>query len=188
MKTSRNTKSIVIAAIILMAGTTLAFAHGGWYDDGYGCGHCMRGSMMGPGYGGRMMGPGYGGRMMGPGYGDRMMGPGYGDRMMERGHCRGMMGPGQGHHRAFANLSDKDRAKIDAAREQFFDETRSLRRNIEDQTYALHKEMRKDAPDIAKVTQLQKQLSKLQDEFDMKAVQHRLEMRKLWTKMVPDRN
>jgi Spy/CpxP family protein refolding chaperone len=179
MKTSRNTKSIVIAAIILMAGTTLAFAHGGWYDDDYGCGHCMRGSMMDPGYGGRMMEQGYGGRMMGPGHGDRMMG---------RDQCRGMMGPGrgQGRYRALANLSDKDRAKIDAAREKFFDETRSLRRDIEDQAYALHKEMRKDAPDIAKVTQLQKQLSKLQDEFDLKAVQHRLEMRKLWTKMVPD--
>lgn len=175
MKTTRNTKSIVIAAIILIAGTTLAFAHGGWYDDDCGCGRHMGRSMMGPGYGGQMMGPGYDSQMMERSNDDRMMGP---------NQCRNMMGPdqGRGHHRGYANLSDQDRAKIDAAREKFFDETRTLRRDIDDQAYALHKEMRKDNPDTAKVTQLQKQLSKLQADLDLKGVQHRLEMRKLWPK------
>jgi Spy/CpxP family protein refolding chaperone len=172
MKTTRNTKSIVIAAIILIAGTTFAYAHGGWYNDDYGYGRHMGRCMMGPDCGSQMMERGYGGRMMGP------------------NQCRNMMGPGwgRGHHRGYANLSDQDQAKIDAAREKFFDETRTLRRDIDDQAYALRKEMRKDNPDTAKVTQLQKQLSKLQDEFDLKAVQHRLEMRKLWQKPVRNQN
>ena len=172
MKTSRNTKSIVLAAIILIVGTTFAYAQGGGYDNDCGCGRHMGRSMMGPGYGGQMMDRGDSGRMMGP------------------NNCRNMMGErwGRGHHHRYADLSDQDRAKIDTAREKFFDETRTLRRDIDDQAYALHKEMRKDNPDSAKVTQLQKQLSKLQDELDLKAVQHRLEMRKLWPKQVQNQN
>lgn len=146
MKTTRTTQSIVIAAVILIAGATATFAHGGWGGDGYGHGRHMDGSMMGPCCQGRMMGP----------------------------------GQGRGFHRGYANLSDEDRAKIDAAREKFFDETRSLRRDIDDQAYALRKEMNSDNPDSGKVAQLQKQLSKLKAEFDQKMVQHRLEMRKLW--------
>lgn len=156
MKITRTSQSIIIAAVVLIAGATFAFAHGGWGGDdyGYGYGRHMRGNMMGPGCQGRMMGPGYGNNMMGP-------------------------GQGRGHHHGYANLSDEERAKVDAAREKFFDETRSLRRDIDDQTYALRKEMNSDKPDSGKVAQLQKQLSSLQAEFDQKAVQHRLEMRKL---------
>jgi Spy/CpxP family protein refolding chaperone len=142
MKATRNTKSIVIAAVVLIAGATFAFAHGGWGNDDYG-------------YGGHMMGPGYGGNYM--------MGPGW----------------GRGYHHGYGNLSDEDRAKIDAARDKFYDETRSLRRDIDDKAYDLNKEMDKDTPDANKVAELQKQLSKLQSEFDQKRVQHRLEMRKL---------
>jgi len=157
MKTTRTTKSIVIAAVVLIAGATLAFAHGGWDNDNYGNGRHMGGN-----YGG-MMGPGYRGYMMGPGYGGHMMGPGWG-----RGY-----GPGYG------NLTDEQAAKIDAARDKFYDETRSLRRDIDDKAYELGKEMDKENPDTNKVGELQKQLSKLRAEFDQKAVQHRLEMRKL---------
>jgi Spy/CpxP family protein refolding chaperone len=85
-----------------------------------------------------------------------------------------------------ANLTDEQRAKIDAAREKFFDETRSLRRDIDDQAYALRKEMTSDNPDSGKVAQLQKQLSKLEAEFDQKKVQHQLEMRKLWPEKFKD--
>jgi Spy/CpxP family protein refolding chaperone len=97
-------------------------------------------------------------------------------------------GPGRGYHRGYANLSDEERTKIDAAREKFFDETRSLRRDIDDQAHALRKEMNSDNPDSGKVAQLQKQLSKLEAEFDQKAVQHRLEMRKLCPAKFRDRD
>jgi Spy/CpxP family protein refolding chaperone len=105
------------------------------------------------------------------------------------GQGKHMMGPGQGrgHHAGHAKLSDEQRAKIDAARLKFHDETRSLRRDIDDQAYALHKEMNKENPDSGKAAQLQKQLSKLQAEFDQKRVQHRLEMRKLWPEKFRDR-
>lgn len=153
MKTTNTTKSIVIAAVVLIAGATLAFAHGGgWGSGDYG-------------YGGHMMGPGYGGNyMMGPGYGGRhMMGPGW----------------GRGDYRGNDDISNETRAKIDTARDKFYDETRTLRRDIDDKAYALNKEMDKDNPDSAKVSELQKQLSKLQSEYDQKSVQFRLEMRKL---------
>jgi zinc resistance-associated protein len=155
MKTTRTTQSMIIAALFLIAGAGVAFAHGGWGGDDCGCRRHRGGAMMGPGCQGRMTGPGQGNAMMGP-------------------------GQGRGFHGKHANLSDEDRAKIDAAREKFFDETRSLRRDMDDQAYALHKEMNRDDPDSGKVVQLQKQLSKLQAEFDQKRVQHRLEMRKLW--------
>jgi Spy/CpxP family protein refolding chaperone len=155
MKTTRTTQSIILAAVILIAGASIAFAHGGW-GDGDGYGRHMGGSMMGP------------------------CGQGQGNPMMEPGQ-------GRGRHGGFANLSDEDRAKIDAAREKFFDETRSLRRDMDDQAYALHKEMNSDTPDSGKVAQLQKQLSKLEAEFDQKRVQHQLEMRKLWPEKFKDR-
>jgi Spy/CpxP family protein refolding chaperone len=162
MKTMRTTQSIIFAAVILIAGATVAFAYGGWGGDDYCCGRHMGGSMMGPGCQGRMMGPGQGRAMMEPGH-------------------------GRGFHRGYANLTDEQRAKIDAAREKFFDETRSLRRDIDDQAYALRKEMTSDNPDSGKAAQLQKQLSKLQAEFDQKRVQHQLEMRKLWPEKFRDR-
>lgn len=147
MKTTRTTKTIVIAAVLLIAGTTFAFARGGWNDDGYGYG--------------RHMGD-YGGGMMGPGY---------------AGHH--MMGPGRGFAPGNNNLTDEEVAKIDAAREKFFDETRSLKRDIDDKAYDLRKALNSENPDANKVAGLQKELSKLQADFDLKAVQHRLEMRKI---------
>ena len=161
MKTTRTTKTIILAAVILIAGTAVAFAHGGWAGDDCCCGRHM---------GCAMMGPGGQSQMMKPGHGDAGMGPG-------QGHgCRG----------GYAGLSDGDRAKIDTAREKFFDDTRSLRRDMDDQAYALHKEMNSDNPDSGKVAQLQKQLSKLEAEFDQKKVQHQLEMRKLWPEKFKD--
>jgi Spy/CpxP family protein refolding chaperone len=70
MKTQRTKKAIIITSIILLVGSTIAFAQGGW---GYGSDQPrMRG------YGGHMMGPGYCGSHMrgnGPGW----VKGGYGD-------------------------------------------------------------------------------------------------------------
>jgi len=63
----------------------------------------------GPGYG-----PGYGPGMMGPGYGAGMMGPGYGPGMMGGGPGRGY---GPGGMPGALNLTDEQRAKIEAIRE-----------------------------------------------------------------------
>jgi hypothetical protein len=149
--------SLGIIAVVLIVGiAALGFAF-----DGYG-----------PGYGGRMMGygGGYGPGMMGygGGYGPGMMGygPGY-------GRMRGYYGPnGNG------NLSQEDAAKLEQSQEKFFEGTRELRHSIRDKKFALNDELQKPDPDRAKVADLQTQLSQLESQFDQKALDHQLELRK----------
>jgi zinc resistance-associated protein len=158
----KNMKSSMgIIAVVLVVGiAALGFAY-----EGYG-----------PGYGGRMMGYGGGyGCMMGPGmmgygggYGPGMMGygPGY-------GHMRGYYGPN-----GYGNLSQEDAAKLRQSQDKFFDQTRDLRHSIRDRQLALNDEIQKPDPDKAKVADLQKQLSQLESQFDQKALDHQLELRK----------
>lgn len=106
-------------------------------------------------------------------------GPRMGQGMMGGGH--GKMGGGYhdwGYGRG-TNLTDEQKAKLDAAREKFFTETESLRIQMRDKHFALQDEMNKKTPDSAKVAQLQKELSQIEAEFDQKRVQHQLEMRQL---------
>jgi Spy/CpxP family protein refolding chaperone len=157
MRPSLTKKSLMISAVLLFAGAAVVFAHGGYGRGGYG-------GMMG-------YGPGYGGHMMGygPGYG---MGPG----MMGYGPGYGYGPDGRGYG---ANLTEEQQAKLDAAREKFFTETETLRDQIQDKRFALGDELRKENPDTGKVTALQKELSQLEGEFDQKAIQHQLEVRKI---------
>jgi zinc resistance-associated protein len=117
--------------------------------------------------GGRM-GGGYGGRMMYdcPGWDDGEMGPG-----MRRGG-----GPGW---RGDANLTDEQRDQWRAERERFFNETEQLREQIRDRRIALRDELNKPNPDTAEAARIQKELSQLGSEFDQKALQHKLEVRKI---------
>jgi zinc resistance-associated protein len=155
MKTNKKT-IIGLAAVLTLAIAAFAYAHGGGYGGGY---------MMGPGgYGGPMMGSGYGGHMMG-------YGPGYGSHMGYGPHMRGY--DNQGY------LSDEDAAKLDQARDKFFNSTRDLRRQIDEKQYAIQEELSKDSPDTGKVVDLQKALSSLQADFDQKALAYRMEMKKL---------
>ena len=75
-------------------------------------------------------------------------------------------------------MSEEDAAKIDAARDDFYKETRGLRGEIDDARIALRKEMDSDQPDESKVLELQKELSKLQAAFDQKSIEHRLKVEK----------
>jgi Spy/CpxP family protein refolding chaperone len=119
-------------------------------------------------------GGGYGGGyMMGPGYGGHMMG--YGS---EYGHHMGY-GPHMRGYDNWGNLSDENAAKLDQARDKFFNSTRDLRRQIDEKQYAIQEELRKDTPDTGKVVDLQKALSGLQADFDQKALAYRMEVRKL---------
>ena len=113
---------------------------------------------------------------------------GYHGRMMDYGPRDGYhMGRGQGYGPGNcpnydgygANLSDEQIAKLDAAREKFFADTEPLRKQIRDKRIALGDAMRVETPDEAQVLQLQKDLSKLEGDFDQIALQHRLEMDKL---------
>ena len=159
MRSKLTQKTLIISAVLLFAGAAIVFAQGGYGRGGYG-GHMMD---WGPGYGGHMMGYGHG-HGWGPGHGKGM---GYGP-----GH--GSYGRGYG-----ADLTEEQRAKLDQAREKFFEQTEKLRDQIEDKRYALGTEMRKDNPDTDKVTTLRKELSQLESDFDQQAVLHQLEMRKL---------
>ncbi len=145
MKSKLTPKTLIISAVLLLAGAAVVFAHGGYGRGGYG-GHMM-------GYG-----PGYG---MGPG----MMGNGPGHRGEDRGYG--------------ADLTEEQQAKLDDAREKFFTETEDLRDRIQEKRFALGSEMRKETPDSGKVVDLQKEISKLEGQFDQKAIQHQLEVRKM---------
>ena len=145
MKSKLTPKTLIISAVLLLAGAAVVFAHGGYGRGGYG-GHMMG---YGPGYG---MGPG----MMGNGPGHRGEGRGYG-----------------------ADLTEEQQAKLDDAREKFFTETEDLRDRIQEKRFALGGEMRKETPDSGKVVDLQKEISKLEGQFDQKAIQHQLEVRKM---------
>jgi Spy/CpxP family protein refolding chaperone len=113
------------------------------------------------------------------GYGDgRMMGPGYGGHMMGCGPGTGY-GPHMRGYDNWGNFSEEDAAKIDSAREKFFNSTRDLRRQIDEKQYAIQEELSKDTPDTGKVLELQKTLSALQSDFDQKALAHRMEVGKL---------
>ncbi len=112
----------------------------------------------------------------GGGYGRGMgHGPGYGHGMMDDD------GYGYPMH-GMRNLSQEDAQKLDVAREKFFNETRTLREQIAERRLAMQAELIKQNPDNAKLTQAQQELSGLESQFDQKALQHRLEVRKL----VPD--
>jgi hypothetical protein len=149
------------------------------YGGGYGPGMMGYGGGYGPGMMG--YGGGYGPGMMGygGGYGPGMMGygGGYGPGMMGYGpgygHMRGYYGPN-----GYGNLSQEDAAKLQQSQDQFFDQTRDLRHSIRDKRFALNDEIQKPDPDRAKVVDLQKQLSQLESQFDQKAVDHQLELRK----------
>jgi Spy/CpxP family protein refolding chaperone len=116
----------------------------------------------------------------GHGRGRHMMGHGYGSGMMGYGTKGGMMGYDHHMRGFYGNLSEEDAAKLDEAREKFFEETRSLKEQIDEKRFTLHQELNKKDPDTEKLTELQKALSKLESEFDEKALQHRLEIRKLF--------
>lgn len=143
MKFKRTLKTTLIAAMALIVGTAVAFAHGGW-GGGRGSG---RGPMMNY----------QGGPMTGP--------ETYGPSM------RGYGGPNR--------LTEEEMAKLEPIREKFLAETEELRLNINEKQFALRQEMIKKNPDEKKAVQLQKELSELRGQFEQKAFEHRLEIRKL---------
>lgn len=165
MKRNYLRNMFIIAAVLILAGAGMALAHDGWGG---------RGNM--GGYGGHMMG--YGGHMMGYGGGNggHMMGPGYGP----------MMGYRNGS--AYGDLSEEDYKKLEAANEKFFEQTRDLRENLDEKRFALEKEWAQENPDTGKIKALQSDISMLRSDFDAKAVEHELEIRKMMPESARGRN
>ena len=88
---------------------------------------------------------------------------------------RGSMGygpgdcPGWGSGKA-SDLTDEQKAAVDAARDKFRNDTEALRTQIRDKRIALRDAMDADTPDNEQVMGLQKELSALESEFDQIAV------------------
>lgn len=139
-------RMLLMVAVLFFSTAGLVWAHGGG----------MGGGMMGSGNG--MMGSnGYGSN----GYG--MMGNnGYG-MMGNNGY--GMYGPGQGRYdrdnRAGAHAQRQDRAQSEHDRI-----TGQLRRDMRARQDAILKELDHEKPDRAKLRQLRKEMSMLQDQLD----------------------
>jgi zinc resistance-associated protein len=147
MKRTHIRNALIIAAVLIFTGAGIVLAHDEWGGRG--------------GYGGHMMGygGGYGGHMMGygGGYGP-MMGPGY-------------YGPGYG------NLSQEQSNKLDAARDKFYDQTRDLRENMDNKSYAIQEELNQENPNRDKIQSLQGELSQLRSQYDQYAIDYNLAVR-----------
>jgi len=143
-------KGFIVTGIAVAA--MVLFSTYAFADGGWGWGRHHRG----------------GGYHMGPGY--QMMGPGYGDE------DRGRYGRG---YRSWGNLSEEDTQKLETQREAFFKDTEKLRRSIHQTRLEMKAEMAKEDPDRGRLSDLQKELSNFQAEFDQKRLDHGLEMKKL---------
>ncbi len=185
--------------LLIMCVLVLGLAADGMARDGYGmygrdwaednphgdwnyCPYC--GSDLGGGY---HMGPGWMHRGYGPGYG---RGPGMRGRGdwsdMGPGRMNGYYGPGYGRQwrgDRYGDLTEEQADKLRKAREEFYSQTRPLVNQIQDKQFALNEELASPKPDRQKVTQLQKEISRLRSEYDQKALEHRLEVREI----LPDR-
>ena len=144
-------KAAFVVFLAVIGAAPMAFA-----GDGYG----------GPGYGGHMMGGyGHGGNMMG--YGGQMMGPGYGGHMGWQGD------------RDDVGLSQEQAEQLEKARESFFRANRGLRDEIYDKSAQIRSELSKQDPDRGRLSDLQKELSQLESQFDQKRLDYQLEIRKI---------
>ena len=100
-------------------------------------------------------------------------------------------GGGWGHHRGGMHyqggsgngpvdqLNPEETKQFEQKREAFFSETQDIRTSLFEKERELQNELAKDEPDMAQASQLQKEISDLQSQFDQKRIEHMVEMRKL---------
>ena len=109
---------------------------------------------------------------------------------MGYGH-HGPMHHGWGHHGPgwqrggdwgpgyMGNLSDDEIKALQKERNTFFEATQDLRQDIYQKNLELRSELAKRDPDAKKAAKLQKEISKLEADFDQKRLDHRMKMRKI---------
>ena len=109
-------------------------------------------------------------------------GKGMGNRDGSRG-CNGCgTANGKGdcpYGRMNANLTDEQRAQIDAEREAYFEATKEQRQDIFTKHQALKAEIAKRQPDEKVVENIQKEISELQAGLDQKRLKHIMAIRKI---------
>ena len=91
------------------------------------------------------------------------------------GYHMGWGGPGYGDK---SDLSEEDFKKLDDQMRTFYKETESIRQKSYEKELALRSELAKENPDAKKATDLQKELSGLESEFNQKRIAHMLALRK----------
>ena len=76
-------------------------------------------------------------------------------------------------------LSQDDYRQFEQQRDGFFKDTQDIRSKLFEKERELQSELAKSDIDASKASQLQKEISNLQSEFDQKRIDHMVEMRKL---------
>jgi len=97
------------------------------------------------------------------------------------------MGKGSGYHRhdkagwSQLNLTDAQKAKIEALQAAHRKEVRPVREKMFDKSVELRKMWLQENPDKDKILALQKEVRTLRDQLEDKATAHKLEIRKVLT-------
>jgi zinc resistance-associated protein len=84
-------------------------------------------------------------------------------------------GPGYGYK---SDLSEEDYKKLDDQMQTFYKETESIRQKIYEKELALRSELAKENPDAKKASDLQKEMSEFESDFNQKKIDHMLALRK----------
>ncbi|MCP3926328.1 MAG: periplasmic heavy metal sensor [Desulfobacterales bacterium] len=111
-------------------------------------------------------------------------------------------GWGNGHHRGWGNsngyhmggggnyecpnfaggngrLSDAEYNKLKTLKENFYNDTKDIREDLNEKSAALSKEFNAENPDKGIIKSLQKEISALSAKFDQKAIEFKLEAKKI---------
>ena len=94
-------------------------------------------------------------------------------------HHEGWGGYEYGPGAMMGNLSDEEIKALEQERQAFFKDTEKIRQELYSKDLELRSELAKEAPDAAKASRLQTEISKLEAQLDQKRVDHMLKMRKL---------
>lgn len=94
-------------------------------------------------------------------------------------HMRGWHHQGYYGPRYDNQMSKEQYEKFEKQREAFFKETEELRTSLFNKQSELQNELDKNAPDVSKASELQKEISELQAQMDQKRIENIVEMRKI---------
>ncbi len=77
------------------------------------------------------------------------------------------------------NLTDEEKKAVENERNRHLEETGELRKRINEKDLELAKELSQKEPSAKKAIKLQKKISKLQSQLDLKRVEHILALKKI---------
>ena len=107
----------------------------------------------------------------------------YANQGMGMGYGKAGYGPHHGQGRMAAALSEEDQQKLNVERKAFFEATRDLRQEIYSKGLELRSELAKKDVDMNRAKAIQKDLSSLEASFDLKQLEHRVAMQKLFPEL-----